>query len=377
MKLPKKQLAAMAAPALMKGAQTLYNNKDVLWNGAKMVYNAIPARKQKKNIGNGAMISHPQAISGAIAAPVSYAYPTKGRKPKFVSSKGSVKITHREYLRPVTAFTNGDYALNNTGGVADDFSINPLNPFLFPWLVGIAGNFDQYTFRSLRVEYKPLCGTSSKGRVGIFFDKDSSDPGPDDRSALANYPTLSEISVWAVSSLNIPVDNVKRFMADNPTSDPKLINLGKIGWATYGSDTVDVGELFVEYTVELFNAQPSTPTIESLFRNAGTGLETKVGLPYFTVEVASGTTLTYQARVPGTYIIVIMFNTTAGGFTPSITGGGVINSSFGLATGSSSAFVANITITKSANITLSSLTGATNAQIIAMRATKANVVAIS
>nr|UZP17159.1 coat protein [Cucumber necrosis virus] len=367
-------LAKLAAPLATAGTRTIVDNKEAIWNGVKWIWGKLPKGKKGKN-GNGALIAHPQAFPGAIAAPVSYAYAVKGRKPRFQTAKGSVRITHREYVS-VLSGTNGEFLRNNGTGPNNDFSINPLNPFLFPWLVNIAANFDQYKFNSLRFEYVPLVNTTTNGRVALYFDKDSEDPGPDDRAALANYAHLSEISPWAITKLTVPTDNVKRFISDTSSGDPKLINLGQFGWVAYSGPTAELGDIFVEYTVDLFEAQPTSPLLESLFRESASSVQTRVGLPYFSLEVASATDLVWQARVPGTYVVTIIFNSTVGGLTPSISGGGTINSSFSVSTAGSSAYVANITIRVNANLSLSGLTGATNAQLFAVRAITENAVQV-
>jgi hypothetical protein len=352
----------------------MVDNREAIWNGVKWIWSKLPKGKRGKN-GNGALISHPQAQPGAIAAPIAYAYPVRGRKPKFQTSKGSVRVSHREYVS-VLSGTSGEFLRNNGTGPSNDYSINPLNPFLFPWLVNIAANFDQYRFRSLRFEYVPLVNTTTNGRVALYFDKDSEDPGPDDRSALANYSHLSEISPWAVTRLSVPADNVKRFMNDNLTADPKLVNLGKFGWVAYSGPSSEWGDIFVEYTIDLIEAQPTSPILESLFRNSVDNSIIRAGLPYFTLEVASATSLIYQARVPGTYIVNIIFNNTVAGIAASITGGGTINSSFGVSSIGRSSYTANVTIRVNANLTLSGLTGVTNAQIFVVRASLDNAVLV-
>lgn len=367
-------LKNLAVSASLAGARTIVNNREAICNGVKWIWAKLPGRKGKK--GNGSLISHPQTLPGAIAAPVSYAFPVKGRRPKFQSAKGTVRITHREYITVVDGADSGPFRVNNGTGVNNDYSLNPLNPFVFPWLVNIAANFDQYVFKSLRFDYIPLTATSTPGRVALFFDKDSTDEGPDDRAALANYQHLAEISPWAITRLNVPTDNVKRFMSDNPTADPKLINLGKFGWATYGATLADLGDLFVEYTVELFEAQPTAALVESVFRDSALSTITTVGIRYFSLEVASASSVVFQARVPGTYLVTILVNNTTAGFSFSISGGGVINSSSGVSNIGRTAITANITITRNANVSVTGLTGATNAQIFAVHASKANAVSV-
>lgn len=369
-------LAKLAAPAALTGAKMLIDNREVIWNGAKWVYSNMPPLRKKKNL-KGKAVSVPQSLPGAIAAPVAYAYPVRGGKLKFQNSKGNVCITHREHVKRITNGGTADFTINNGNGPLNDYSLNPMNPYVFPWLSTMAANFDKYRFTSVLLEYVPLCATDTPGRVAIYFDADSGDFGPDDESALVNYAHMSAISPWALTKLRVPTDGVKRLMADNVTLDPKLINLGKIGWATYACETTNMGELMVSYTVELFEPQPTAAIVESLY-HPDDGTSDVVGPVYFSYEASSPTGITLQARVPGTYLINVIANVTANTFTtPTITSGGTINSAFAVASATKFSYTASVTVRLNANLTFAGMTGLSNVQLFSAKASRDNTVLVS
>lgn len=367
--IPYAKLVKELAPAItVAGAKIILGNQEAIWNGSKLVWQTLTRKGSKPGkVGNGAIIPHPQSFGGAIAAPTSYTYPVKGNQPRFQQTSGGVRISHREYVTSVSG-TAGTFLLNGGNGDKQDYSVNPLNPFVFPWLTSIAANFDQYTVCSLRLSYVPLANTSTAGRVALFFDKDSGDPGPSDRSALANYKHLAEISPWGMTRLPIPRDNVKRFMADNATSDPKLVNFGKIGYVTYGGPTGEYGDLFIEYTIDLFEPQPTSLPITDLFTSGAT--TTITGLPITTIESFDSSSANYQFRVGGTYLINFIANVTSNAFAvPTISAGGTIISSSGVASAAKFSYTAMISLDRNVNFSFTGMTGLNNFQLFVVRAT--------
>jgi hypothetical protein len=191
----------------------------------------------------------------------------------------------------------------------------------------LAANFDQYRFVSAELQYVPLCATTEVGRVGVFFDKDSQDTGPFDRVELASYAHLSEIAPWAETTLSLPIDNVKRFMIDANTVDPKLVDLGRIGVVTYGTATNNtVGDLFIHYTVDLFEAGPAGAIAQELRGNGGSQSTTVGSVIATTTSNASSTTGSWSLR-PGTWLVSYTNNATgqtAGSGWVAISGGAVL-----------------------------------------------------
>jgi hypothetical protein len=289
----KQVMPAIGAVAFSNTGQRL------MWDGLSYVASkgAALVKKLKGRNRNRDLVAHPGALPGAVAAPVAISRIVRGSRPKFVRSKGSVTISHRELIGQF----NSTSALVVNGGVTGNlYRINPSNPLLFPWLQTLASNFDQYKFDSMRLQYVPMCATTETGRVAIYFDKDSQDLEPGDRIELANMRHLTETAPWCEASLQIPVDNIKRFMNDNTTVDPKLIDLGQVGLATYGGPGTNVvGDLFIHYTVTFYEPQPSSGLVET--EQSGTG---SVDFGPDLVSVAtSATTTTVTFRSPGTYLV--------------------------------------------------------------------------
>nr|UZN89761.1 coat protein [Yam spherical virus] len=279
------------------------NGKRLFWDGVswvtRKIYNKLAGGVRQ----NGALVSHPGVLPGGVAAPVAISRTIRGSKPKFIRSKGSVTVSHREYVSQVQGNATGFFRLNHDGA-NDLYRINPLNSAVTPWLVNIASNFDQYRFTRLQLHYVPFCATTQVGRFAMFFDKDSEDVGPFDRAELANFAHLCETNVWAEGTLNIPVDNVKRFNNDTTVVDPKLIDLGRLGIVTYSTNTNDfIGDVFISYTVELFEAQPTADLMGEIVGSGATVISSR-GMNWFTQlpGTSSNTTASFIFK-PGMYYV--------------------------------------------------------------------------
>ena len=289
-----KSIVPIAKMALAVGTQQLMNNKWMVWDGIKWVL-----RKTWNRMRNRDLVAHPGALPGSVAAPVAISRTITGSRPKFTRSQGSVTVTHRELVAQIS---NTSALQVNGGQIPNIYRLNPSNGLLFPWLSTMAANFDQYRFNAVHLEYVPLCATTETGRVAMYFDKDSQDPEPRDRVELANMAHLNEGSPWAEGRLRVPIDNVKRFTNDSNTSDPKLLDLGQIGFATYGGGSANpVGDIFISYTVTFFEPQPSAGLVQTL--QTGTGAQ-NFGPGYV---IATNTPTLFQLifRGPGTFLVAL------------------------------------------------------------------------
>lgn len=366
-------LALAAKPAARAAATALGTmmisptGAKLFWTGADWVFKKAWNRiKRGFSRRQTDLVTHPGALSGAIAAPVAVTRIIRGSKPKFQHSKGSVTVTHREL---VGQFNNLTTFGVNPGNGGNGYALNPSNPLLFPWLQPIATNFDQYKFDSVRLQYVPLCATTETGRVALYFDKDSQDDAPADRVELANMAHLRETAPWAESSLNIPVDSVKRFVNDNTTADRKLVDLGQIGLAVYGGGgTNPVGDLFIHYTVTFFEPQPSAGVIET----EQIGLNSvNSGPDMFSVGGdAISTVVTF--KTPGTFIVAVLQRNTT--LAAPGTSGLTINSSTNAQAVGFYIAVANVTVVAPGGILQHNGTGFGNRTVFVTRAKKSNVV---
>ncbi|CAA73861.1 capsid protein [Galinsoga mosaic virus] len=260
------------------------------------------------------------------SAPVAISRQVRGSVPKLAGNR-PFTFGHRELIATIS----NTVLFQVNGGVGGNlYRLNPANSSLFTWLPSISANFDQYRFLKVWLEYAPFCSTTEAGRVGLYFDKDSQDPEPTDRVELANFGHLSETVAWSPIELHLPTDNVVRYMSDSSVSDPKLIDLGQIGFATYGGGSTNaIGDLFIHYTIELQQPQPTYFAVQTL--QSGNG-SSSAGPTVAAVTASTGTSTTLTFRSPGTYLVNLFQRSLT--FTSIVaTGGTVINSQATLQSG--------------------------------------------
>nr|UHS72087.1 MAG: putative coat protein [Tombusvirus sp.] len=303
---PNKSIVPYVAPLAAKGATAMYNNRQIIYDGLNWIYKKVKRKGKGKNKSKLEVVG---SLPGAITAPVATSRQLKASKPKFVKTRGGVTISHREYITQVNGVAAGAYTLNRNLGPGI-FRVNPTNSAVFPWLLNIASSFDKYCLRKLSFHYVPMCATTEVGRVGLFFDKDSEDTGPFDRAELANMAHLAETPPWGEVVLQVPCDNIERFMNDSPVVDNKLVDLGRFGFAVYGgSGGNPYGDIFVQYTIELREPQPSSNTVQWLTGNGGNAVVTTT--PNFMNFVAFAPTLVAFTPISaGTYLITFILDGT-------------------------------------------------------------------
>jgi hypothetical protein len=151
----------------------------------------------------------------------------------------------------------------------------------FPWLSGIADKYQRYRFRKLRFFFKPSVSDFSSagkaGRVGIGYDRDSSDPVPITARGLENMqPHVVGMPYQDISLTLPPMVEEKYIRQGNPVGGESL-NIYDAGWVVFfnfGLDTsVEIntvlGEMFVEYVVDLIGPVYHDPsaTGQALTRN--------------------------------------------------------------------------------------------------------------
>lgn len=110
------------------------------------------------------------------------------RSPALSTNGNTCRISHREYLTPVTSTT--------TDFTVFKFYLNPGVASTFPWLYYIANNFELYKFLKLQFEYLPRCSSASFGSVTIAIDYDAADSAPLTKSEVIMFATQKTSSVW-------------------------------------------------------------------------------------------------------------------------------------------------------------------------------------
>jgi len=156
-----------------------------------------------------------------------------------------------------------EYVQDIPGSVAFapiSFACNPGLSNLFAWLSGQALFYQEYTVKSLKFCFETEKATTLSGKVMYAFLQDSSDPAPASKQEMLENLLKASGAIWepfclSISMANFPALGKSRFIRGGnllPNLDIKTYDIGQLIVATQGmADTTLVGELYVEYEVEL------------------------------------------------------------------------------------------------------------------------------
>lgn len=177
------------------------------------------------------------------------------------SNGNTLVVKHREFLRDII-------------GTAAFASVSvPVNPGLtnsFPWLSKIARNFESYRFRKLHFEYDTMVSTDTDGVAMLVMDYDAADAAPGSKLEAMSYLGSERGPLWAPTlfkanqaSLNKLPQRYVRFSSLASNLDIKTYDAGVFYLCTVGSSTTGtIGELYVDYEVELSTPQYSIAAVE-------------------------------------------------------------------------------------------------------------------
>lgn len=252
--------------------------------------------------------------------------------PRFLNGKRTTRVQHREFLGNVVSSSSA-----NTFDVAS-YLVNPGDPICFPWLAGIAAQYDQWRPLGMIFEYKTTSSSfngtdQSLGAVILASDYDVLDATYASKAEMEN----SQFVVSASSDCNImhPIEcspnergqnwyYVRKGQATLATGDSARFNdLCNFQIATSGisGTSVTLGELWVTYDVEftkeqLGNGAMGLGSLVYSLSNA-TSADVTASAPFGTttgqvvkttstlVVTVSGTTVTFPSKLSmGTYLFV-------------------------------------------------------------------------
>lgn len=246
-----------------------------------------------------------------------------GRVPDMHKSDQSILVRHRELVTTV----------NSSIGflVQGSYDINPGNPYLFPWLSGVAARFQEYRIHGMVFHYVPTSGTAvsstnaALGAVMLQTTYRASDTPPSSKIEMLNEYNSNESVPCEAFCHPIECDpkenpfNIQyvRSVATPANEDKLLYDLGTMNLAVQGcqTDGNPVGDLWVTYEIELkkpvvasnitsyfstYGAQVIAPAgVASLF--AGSSTSTVGSLPI----TMSGNTITFPKGRVGSYQITV------------------------------------------------------------------------
>ncbi len=221
---------------------------------------------------------------------------------------GRVRVRHREYIQDVS----GSVAFS-----ASSFSINPGISTVFPWLSKMARLFESYLFRSLKFEYETQKSASTSGSLMLAVDFDAADSAPVNKQQIMAFHNAVRAAVWEEccyksSAGDLAKFGVQRYIRSGnlaANQDIKTFDVGNLIVASQGeADTTAIGELYVEYDVELITPQidPNSEVAQSvnITMTAASRAAPFTGTQVITGGLsvsASGSTLTFNQ--PGQYLM--------------------------------------------------------------------------
>lgn len=192
--------------------------------------------------------------------------------------KGEMCISHSEYIGELVS--SGTTGTSNF--VSQNYGINPGNPGTFPWLSAIAINFQDYRFKKLIFEYRPLVSESTSTTAATLTSMGSIIMSTQYDSTKGPYVNKNTMENADFSQSCKPSDRRYHGIECNPRFNPlgTLYVSGGIGTNTSGvtdadirfqnlglfqiassnipiasSTALDLGEIWVHYEVELYKPQ--------------------------------------------------------------------------------------------------------------------------
>jgi len=271
------------------------------------------------------------------------------------NDQSKVRFCHREYVGQISSSAAFTIQYNE--------QINPTNQLLFPYLSGIAGNFQEYKFKGLCFYFKSTSAdalnstNTALGAVMMSAQYRSDAPAPSSKVQMLNEmwsvdgrPSANLGMPVEVSPVESPLNILYCGDGSSGTNDPKFFNLAKLFVATQGSQaTADIGELHVCYDIELYkpilslsagpyeaNCARYSSVLVTTANQVGTPvIYRNVGLP-ITVSLVGGATriLLDSPALGATYSIQLIGTAaTAASFAFTAIGGGTFVTTFSNNTG--------------------------------------------
>jgi hypothetical protein len=282
---------------------------------------ATPKAKKntnKKNPSNGGKGEKQLSVA------VSYGKQIRTLQPnmKYVGSAGDgrVRVTHREYLGEVA----GSVAF-----AATSYSLNPGLAAVFIWLSSLAQNFESYLFRKFRLCFETEKSSSTNGTVMLALDFNAADAAPGSKQALMALHNAVRSEVWHECVYNADKADLEKFgkqrfvrtgsLASN--LDIKTYDVANMIVATQGcADTTSLGELYLEYDIELITPQAPQAAVSTGVQTI-TSTSATVNSSWFTTSTTvgpvyanvAGNTVTFA--IPGVYAVTFSCGSTSGTLT--------------------------------------------------------------
>lgn len=219
------------------------------------------------------------------SAPVSIARNQRTSKPVInVLPNGHCIIKHREYFIDIIGSNVSSFPTVEQNSFIYE-RINPSNAAVFPWLSGMAGQYETYNFRKLNFEYISTCATSTSGFVIIAIDYDPSDVPPASKVQLLSYEGSVRANSWNAITHRSNKSNLSKqksyFVGYETMSGPNVgytrtSDVGNLCIVSMGQSNFNtIGEAYVDYEIEFKTPQMNviTTSMPSLQITMGSTLD--------------------------------------------------------------------------------------------------------
>lgn len=139
----------------------------------------------------------------AKKAPVARGVIARAERPSLTANGTGIRVQHREFVGSATNGENKGYHLTDVSEAIPGYDINPGNAKLFPWLSGLAGNFERFRFTRLCLRFIPSQPTTTAGRFYAAVDYDYDDAVAANKAQLLGNATALDVPVWMEASLEL------------------------------------------------------------------------------------------------------------------------------------------------------------------------------
>jgi len=223
-------------------------------------------RQRKRRARNGRAMSgrggaDVSVLGGGAAsffAPVSQGTVMKKIQPHYaVKNANEMRIIHREKVAKLTTPGTGVFTILKA------IALNPGLAASFPWLSNESAGYESYRFNRIRYIWVPAVGTAVAGSVIMGPDYDAADAAPVGETALSSYTDAEEGNVWIPFTCDLEGDLLngeqrRKFVRNGALGanlDIKTYDSGNLFVASSDDSVANVGKLWVEYDVSLYNPQ--------------------------------------------------------------------------------------------------------------------------
>lgn len=130
-----------------------------------------------------------------------------------VNGSNTFRVRNTEMVGSITNGASTTFMVVPGVNYVPGYDINPGIQPMFPWLSGIARNFERFHFNALSVRLVPSAPTSTPGRLYAAIEYDWDDEPPTSKQQMMQKKTKAEEVVWKELVLRADVSALHRDMA--------------------------------------------------------------------------------------------------------------------------------------------------------------------